>query len=80
MLSGNWAAWQVLDDFTRPFLTLYSDQDAVAPEEWRPFVARVPGAVGQPHTILAGGGHFLQEDVPAAYTDVLVSWLKEIDA
>ena len=24
---------------------------------------RIPGAAGQPHTTLAGGGHFLQEDV-----------------
>ena len=27
-----------------------------------PFLARVPGAQGQAHTTVAGGGHFLQED------------------
>ncbi|MEY2957543.1 MAG: haloalkane dehalogenase, partial [Actinomycetota bacterium] len=29
-----------------------------------PFLAKVPGAQGQPHTTIVGGGHFLQEDRP----------------
>ncbi|MFN8642730.1 MAG: haloalkane dehalogenase [Candidatus Binatia bacterium] len=75
MLPDNWRAWQVLERFTRPFLTVYSDRDIVAPQGWRPFVERVPGAKGQPHVILEGGGHFLQEDVPDDFTRVLLDWL-----
>lgn len=75
MLPDNWRAWKVVERFTGPFLTIYSDRDLVAPSGWRQFVARVPGAEGQPHVILAGGGHFLQEDVPDEYTRVLLDWL-----
>ena len=35
----------------------------------------VAGAKGQPHIILKGGGHFLQEDIPDDYTKALLSWL-----
>lgn len=75
MLPDNWRAWKVLERFAGPFLTVYSDRDVVAPSGWKPFVERVPGATGQPHVILAGGGHFLQEDVPDDYTRVLLDWL-----
>jgi haloalkane dehalogenase len=75
MLPDNWRAWKVLERFERPFLTLYSDRDIVAPAGWKALVARVPGAKGQPHAILAGGGHFLQEDIPEAYNRALLDWL-----
>ena len=75
MLPDNWHAWRVLARFERPFVTIYSDRDVVAPTAYREFVARVPGARGQPHVVLAGGGHFLQEDLPDAYTAALVDWL-----
>ncbi len=32
-------------------------------------------AAGQPHVILEGGGHFLQEDLPRQYTETLLGWL-----
>ena len=38
-------------------------------------MGRIPGAAGQPHVILEGGGHFLQEDIGEAYTEALLSWL-----
>jgi len=76
MLPDNWKAWKVLERFEAPFVTLYSDKDLVAPNGWKGFVERVPGAKGQPHEILAGGGHFLQEDLPEAYTAALVAWLR----
>jgi haloalkane dehalogenase len=69
------AAWEVLDVWTKPVLTIFSDKDAVAPDGWKPIVARVPGATDQPHVILEGGGHFLQEDIGEAYTEALTSWL-----
>ena len=76
MLADNFAAFAVLDRFERPFLTIYSDRDMVAPDGWKPLVERIPGAQGQPHVILTGGGHFLQEDVSEEYNRVLLSWLE----
>ena len=75
MYAANHEAWKVLDHWTKPVLTIYSDEDSVAPDGWKPIVARMPGAAGQPHVILQGGGHFLQEDLPDAYTDALLAWL-----
>jgi len=76
MLPDNFAAWKVLERYERPFVTIYSDRDIIAPEGWRALVERIPGARDQPHAILQGGGHFLQEDIPEAYTSALTDWLR----
>ena len=76
MLPDNWKAWQALEHYRQPLVTIFSDKDSVAPHGWKPLVERIPGAKGQPHTILAGGGHFLQEDIPDAYTGALLDWLR----
>lgn len=76
MLPDNWEAWKTLEQFEGPFVTIFSDKDIIAPNGWKSLVARVPGAKGQPHVILQGGGHFLQEDIPDAYNDALTSWLE----
>lgn len=75
MLPGNFEAWKVLDAFDKPLVTIFSDQDQVAPKGYVPLVERIPGAADQPHVVLEGGGHFLQEDIPEAYTRALVDWL-----
>ena len=75
MYPANYEAWQVLDEWTKPVLTIFSDKDTVAPDGWKPIVERIPGAAGQPHVILEGGGHFLQEDIPEAYNEALLAWL-----
>lgn len=56
----NVAAWRVLQSWTKPFLTVYSNGDPVLGEMDALFQKRVPGASGQPHTRVEGG-HFLQE-------------------
>lgn len=76
MLHDNWEAWKVVERFAGPFVTIYSDKDIVAPGGWQSFVERVPGASGQPHRILEGGGHFLQEDIREAFTGTLTDWLR----
>jgi haloalkane dehalogenase len=58
------AAWTVLEAFDRPFLLAFSDGDPITRGGDAPFLAKVPGAAGQPHTTIVGGGHFLQEDRP----------------
>ncbi len=79
MYPANHEAWKVLEQWTKPVLTIFSDQDIVAPEGWKPIVGRIPGADGQPHVILEGGGHFLQEDIPEAYNEALLAWLGPAD-
>ena len=58
------AAWEVLQDFDRPVLTAFSDGDPVTAGGERVFHKLVPGARGEPHRTIEGGGHFLQEDRP----------------
>lgn len=60
--AANLAAWEVLGAWTKPFLTAFSDQDAVTAGNDAAFHKRVPGTAGQAHTTIVGGGHFLQED------------------
>jgi haloalkane dehalogenase len=60
--ADNVAAWEVLRRFDRPFLCAFGDSDPVTRGGERVFLREVPGAQGQPHTTIEGGGHFLQED------------------
>jgi len=69
-VAENQAAWKVLERFDKPFITAFSDGDAVTRGGEAAFQTRVPGAKGQPHVTLHGG-HFLQEDSPAEITAVL---------
>jgi haloalkane dehalogenase len=59
---ANRKAWEVLREWRKPFLTAFSDQDAITRGGDRAFQREVPGCAGQPHTTIEGGGHFLQED------------------
>lgn len=59
---ANRAAWEVLRTYAKPFLTAFSDGDPITAGGNKVFEREVPGASGQPHTTVAGGGHFLQED------------------
>lgn len=69
-VAENQAAWKVLERFDKPFLTAFSDGDAVTRGGEKAFQDRVPGARDQPHVILHGG-HFLQEDSPAEIASIL---------
>ncbi len=63
-VAENKAAWKVLGEFRKPFLTAFSDADPVTKGGERAFKERVPGTQGQAHTIVKDAGHFLQEDAP----------------
>jgi haloalkane dehalogenase len=76
-VAENKAAWQVLEGFDKPFLTAFSDGDPVSKGGDVPFQQRVPGAKGQSHTIIEGGGHFLQEDRPAEIAALIDSFISE---
>ena len=65
-------AWSVLEGWNRPFICCYSDRDPITRGAERPFLERVPGTKGQPHTTLRGG-HFVQEDDPEGFSRVIVA-------
>lgn len=78
-LPDNWAAWEVIRKFERPFVTIFTDQDQISAKGYERFVGTVPGTAGQPHEIIKGGSHFFQEDVCEAYNASLIAWLKQTD-
>lgn len=72
-VAENMEAWKVLKAWDKPFLTGFSDQDPVTNGGEKVFQKLVPGAKGQPHAILKGGGHFLQEDVHAELSAMVIA-------
>lgn len=74
-VAENRAAWEVLERFTKPVLSAFSDSDPVTQGGERVFHERVPGAQGQPHVTIAGAGHFLQEDKPDEIAALIDSFI-----
>ncbi|NBP51211.1 MAG: alpha/beta fold hydrolase [Actinobacteria bacterium] len=72
---ANRAAWDALRRFDRPWLCAFSDRDAVTRGGDAPFIREVPGAAGQPHTTIEGGGHFLQEDRGPELAQVIADFI-----
>ena len=73
--AANRKAWKVLGAWTKPFLCAFSDGDPVTRGGDRAFQSRVPGTKDQPHTTIAGGGHFLQEDKGEELARVVVDFI-----
>lgn len=74
---NNRNAWKVLMQWNKPLLTLFSDNDPITKGGERVFQKLVPGAKGQPHQIIKGGGHFLQEDKGEEIANIMVKWMME---
>jgi haloalkane dehalogenase len=70
-VAENKAAWKVLEKFTKPFLTAFSDSDPVTKGGELIFQNRVPGTKRQQHVTITDAGHFLQEDKPDEIADVI---------
>jgi haloalkane dehalogenase len=73
---ANRRAWEVLKKWEKPFLTAFSDGDPITRGADRRFHELVPGTKGMPHTTIAGGGHFLQEDKGAELARVVVDFIR----
>jgi haloalkane dehalogenase len=71
----NRAAWAVLETFDKPFLTLFGDKDFVTMGAEKVLQARIPGARGQPHRMIADAGHFCQEDAGREIAADLLVWM-----
>lgn len=72
---ANRKTWQVLQRWEKPFLTAFSDSDAITRGGDTFFQKVVPGTKGQSHTTIVGAGHFLQEDKGEELAHVVVNFL-----
>jgi haloalkane dehalogenase len=73
--AANRKAWEVLRRWEKPFLTAFSDGDAITRGGELVFQNTVPGAKGQPHATIKGAGHFLQEDKGEELAKVVVDFI-----
>jgi len=72
---ANRKAWEILSAFEKPFLTAFSDHDPVTAGGDKILQKLIPGAKGQPHTTIKGGGHFLQEDCGEEFARVVADFM-----
>ena len=75
--ADNVEAWKVLRNFKKPFLTCFSDQDPITRGGDKGFQTLIPGCKGQAHTIVEGGGHFLQEDVHDELSEIIITFMQQ---
>lgn len=71
--------WSFLGSWTKPFLTVFGSEDAIAfkPGSHRKLQRVIPGAAGQPHQVIDGANHFIQEDVPDALVEIIDRFVTE---
>lgn len=74
---ANRAAWNVLAQWHKPFLTCFSKGDPITRGGDDYMQARIPGAAGQPH-ITVRGGHFLQENSPKELSEAINALVKTL--
>jgi len=60
-LPAQQAAWAFFETWEKPFICAFNDDDPITRGGDKPFRERIPGARGQPHITISGGGHFVQE-------------------
>ncbi len=58
----NQELWKGLASFDKPFVTAFSDGDPITRGADKILQAAITGAKNKHHTIIKGGGHFLQEE------------------
>jgi haloalkane dehalogenase len=71
--------WAFLETFTKPFLTVYGSEDPVSykPGAHAKFQRKVPGAAGQPHCVVEGAHHFIQEDASDELVQVIDEFVRK---
>lgn len=73
---ANRRAWEVLQKWEKPFLTTFSDSDPITKGGERVLQNLIPGAKDQPHVMIKGAGHFLQEDKGEEIATIIVDFIK----
>ena len=74
--AANRAAWQRLAGWDKPFLVAFSDRDPITGAMAPVLKRAVPGAAGREHPVLAGAGHFLQEDAGEELGAVIAEFVR----
>jgi haloalkane dehalogenase len=72
---ANRAAWQRLAAWDRPFLVAFSDRDPITGGMADILKRTIPGAAGLEHPVIAGAGHFLQEDDGVRLGEVIAAFI-----
>lgn len=72
----NRRAWTVLEQFTGPFLTAFSDDDPYSAGADRRFRQAIPGTYDQNHVTIHGPSHFLQEDAGEMLAELIVGFCR----
>ena len=73
---ANRKAWEVLEEFDKPFLTAFSDSDPVTAGGDKYMQKKIPGCAGQAHTVIKDGGHFVQEDKGEELAEIIIQFVK----
>ena len=76
-IPANKAAWEVFEKWEKPVITAFSNNDMVTAGGEKQFQDRVPGAKGQKHTAIDGGGHFLQDARAAELSEVIIGFIQD---
>ncbi len=70
---------RIMDNFyanwDKPLITAYGTEDTIMAGRdkiWQ----KVPGAQGQSHTLVKGGRHFIQDDMPDEISQLLIEFIK----
>jgi haloalkane dehalogenase len=74
---ANRAAWATLGKLALPALVAFSDGDPITGPMGPVLRQHLPGAHGRDHPVLAGAGHFLQEDAGAQLAEHIVTFVRE---
>jgi haloalkane dehalogenase len=72
---ANRAAWEALGRWDKPFLTAFASGDPIMRGADKVLQKQVPGARGQPHTIVRRAGHFIQEDQGEELAAIILRWI-----
>ncbi|HEX6818465.1 MAG TPA: haloalkane dehalogenase [Ktedonobacterales bacterium] len=72
---ANRRAWEVLGRRQKPFLCAFGDSDPITGAAFPVLQRAIPGAAGQPHQMLSGGGHFIQEDKGEELARIVVDFI-----
>jgi haloalkane dehalogenase len=73
---ANRAAWRRLSGWDKPFLVAFSDGDPITGAMAPALKRLIPGAAGIDHPVIAGAGHFLQEDAGERLGAVIAGFIQ----
>ena len=74
---ANNAAWAFMENYQKPFMTIFGQADNIMFDARRDFIERVPGAYGQPHPQL-NVTHYAPEDDPVGVAQEMIQFLDDV--